>query len=325
MSLRTLLVGAGGIAQAHARAAWETSDVQLVGVVDPRPAAAEALAESHGCKAFADLAAALAATKPDAAIVCTPPNSHEELAVACLAAGAHVLCEKPFALEVVVAERMVAAAKAAGKLITMASKFRYVPDMIRAKAALAGGAIGEPVAFFNSFTGRVDMTKRWNAQPRVGGGGVLMDNGTHSIDIIRYLLGPVKSVRADAGRTVQGVEVEDSAQMMAKAADVLAHVELTWSYNAEREQYVTVCGSAGTIQVGWKQSRMKTANAAEWQPLGLGYDKHVAFRAQLENFAHAAAGREPLRIGADDAVASVAAIDAAYRSLRNGGGWQETA
>jgi predicted dehydrogenase len=320
-----LMVGAGGIAQAHARAVWETADIALAGVVDVRAAAAEALAESHGCRAFATLEEALAATAPDAALVCTPPNTHEALAVACLAAGAHVLCEKPFAPDRPAAERMVAAAARAGKLLTMASKFRYVPDLVRAKAALAGGVIGEPVAAFNSFTARVDMTRRWNADPAVAGGGVVMDNGTHSADIVRYLLGPVSAVRADRAAQIQPCPVEDSAWLGLRVGEVLANVELSWSSNAERDHYVVVCGSAGAIQIGWKASRIKTAHAAEWQPLGLGYDKHVAFRAQLENFAGAIVGREPLRIGPEDAVASVAAIDAAYRSLAAGGAWQDVA
>jgi predicted dehydrogenase len=95
----------------------------------------------------------------------------------------------------------------------------------------------------------------------------------------------------------------------------MGNVDLSWSVNKELDWYVTIYGSAGTIQVGWKQSRVKRAGGA-WEVFGDGYQKTRAFRAQLANFARAIRGTEPLVITTEDAIASVDVIEAAYRSLR---------
>jgi len=313
-----LLVGTGGIAQSYASAFETHPDAALVAVADVRLNAAQAMATRFGCPAFTSLTDALDATPAvNAVILCTPPNTHEELTLAALARGQHVLCEKPFTLTIESARRMATEADRAGRLLTMASKFRYVADISRARDLIESGTIGEVILFDNAFTGRVDMSKRWNADPAVSGGGVLIDNGTHSVDIMRYFLGPLAEVHAVEGKRVQGLPVEDTARLFVRSsAGVMGSVDLSWSLNKELDWYVNVYGSAGAVQVGWKQSRHKQAGG-DWVVFGTGYDKVQAFRDQVTNFARAIRGEEPLRITAEDAVASVDVIEAAYRSMHD--------
>lgn len=312
------LVGAGGIAQSYAQAFENHPDARLVSVADVRPDAARAIAAKHDCPAYTSHAELLAAgPKPDAVVICTPPNTHEDITTTFARAGVHVLCEKPFTLTPSGARRMVAEARRAGVLLTMASKFRYVDDVSRAKELIAAGTIGELVLFENAFTGRVDMTKRWNSNPAISGGGVLIDNGTHSVDLMRFFLGPLAEVHCVGGRQIQPIPVEDTVRVFVRsAAGVRGSVDLSWSLNKELDWYVTVYGSAGTLQVGWKQSRYKLQAGGDWVVFGSGYQKTQAFQAQLGNFARAIRGVEPLVIAAEDAVASVDVIEAAYRSLR---------
>ncbi len=311
------IVGAGGIAQSYAQAFADHPDARLVAVADVRADAAAALAGPFGVPAFASYQELLeGGPRAEAVVVCTPPNTHEEITTAFAASGAHVLCEKPFTLTRAAARRMASAAKKAGVLLTMASKFRYVGDVTTARELVVSGAVGEVVLFENAFTARVEMANRWNSNPQVAGGGVLIDNGTHSVDLMRYFLGPLAEVHCVEGKRVQQLAVEDTVRVFVRsAAGVMGTVDLSWSINKELDWYLTVYGSAGTVQVGWKQSRVKRGTGP-WEAFGTGYQKPYAFRAQLANFARAIRGTEELVITAEDAIASVDVIEAAYRSLR---------
>jgi predicted dehydrogenase len=314
--LTFVLVGAGAIAQSYVQALTSTELARLVAVVDTRPEAAKTAAEASGARPFATCEEALLATNPDAAIVCTPPSTHPELCIRLLEKGVHVLCEKPLAVGYTNARRMVDAAARCGVLLTMGSKFRYVEDMVRAKSIVSSGVLGEIILFENTFTSRVDMSKRWNSNPRVSGGGVLIDNGTHSVDLIRYFLGPIAEVQAVEGKRLQGLEVEDTARLFVRSqSGVMASVDLSWSLNKERDSYLDIYGSAGIVRVGWKESKYQQASSPGWVVFANGYDKQAAFRRQLENFCNAIVGEERLLITSDDALASVQVMEAAYQSL----------
>lgn len=319
------LVGTGGIAQTYSQAFKASNCCDLVAVADVRIAAAEAFAEPFGAAAYDDHMAMAENTELDAVIIATPPNTHPDIATYFMDRGVHVLCEKPLCLSVEEAKRMIDAAEKAGVTFTMASKFRYVEDVVKAKAMVASGVLGEIVQFENAFTAKVDMSKRWNADAAISGGGVLMDNGTHSVDIIRYFLGPISEVLAvDAGGT-QGLSVDENIRLMARTADgVIATVDLTWGINKELPYFISIYGTNGTLHIGWKESKYKLNSSPDWVVFGNGYDKVQAFRSKIENFKNAVLGEEELLINADGALASVEAIDAAYRSLQ-GNHWQPVA
>lgn len=311
------LVGAGGIAQSYADAFKDHPDASLVAVADVRAEAAAAIAGKFGVPSFGSYQELLNnGPRAEAVVICTPPNTHEEITTAFTAAEMHVLCEKPFTLTAAGARRMATAAEKAGVLLTMASKFRYVDDVTKARELITSGAVGEVVLFENAFTARVEMGKRWNSNPAIAGGGVLIDNGTHSVDLMRYFLGPLAEVHCVEGKRIQHLPVEDTVRVFVRsAAGVMGSVDLSWSVNKELDWYLNIYGSTGTVQVGWKQSRVKRGSGA-WEVFGSGYQKTAAFRAQLANFARAIRGTEPLVITTDDAIASVDVIEAAYRSLR---------
>ncbi|MDH3492218.1 MAG: Gfo/Idh/MocA family oxidoreductase, partial [Acidobacteriota bacterium] len=189
--LRFALIGTGGIAQTYA-AAFQSSDCcELKAVADIDKTSADAFAEPFGAKSFDDYRSLAEKVEFDAVIISTPPNTHPEIAIHLMGLGKHVLCEKPLCLSSADAVRMNEAAVENGVIFTMASKFRYVADVIKAKSLVASGVLGEIVQFENAFTSKVDMSTRWNSDAEVAGGGVLIDNGTHSVDIIRYFLGPI--------------------------------------------------------------------------------------------------------------------------------------
>jgi predicted dehydrogenase len=314
-TIRFAIVGAGGIAQSWAQAFLGHPDATLVAVCDVREDAAAKLADTLGAAAYSNLDHLLSDGRFDAAILSTPPDTHEEFAIRLLEAGVHVICEKPFTIGVESAHRMIAAARRAERVLTMASKFRYVPDVIKAKSLIDDGLIGDVALFENAFTSRVDMRSRWNADPQISGGGVLIDNGAHSLDLTRYFLGPLAEVHAIEGRRFQPLKVEDTVQVFVHTvAGVLGTIDLSWSINKERESFIELHGLKGTLRIGWKKSVYKLGSG-DWITFGNGYDKTTAFRDNLGNFARHIMGREPLVIQSDDALANVAAIDAAYLSM----------
>jgi predicted dehydrogenase len=310
------IVGAGGIAQAYAQAFNESNCCELVAVADVRADAAAALSEIVGGKAYSNHTE-LKDLGLDAAIVATPPSTHTDIVCFFLDAGIPVLCEKPLCTNSADAMRMIAAAERADVVFTMASKFRYCADIVKAKGILASGILGEVIQFENAFTANVDMSKRWNSNAEVSGGGVLIDNGTHSVDIIRYFLGGIESVLAvDAGGT-QGLAVDENVKMFAKTADgVTASVDLTWGINKELPYFVSIYGTNGTLHVGWRESKYKLNSSPDWTVFGSGYEKVASFKGKVENFAAAVRGKDELFITPADALASVQVIEAAYASMR---------
>jgi predicted dehydrogenase len=317
--VRFAIVGAGGIAQGYSQALEESAEARLVAVADIRTEAARALAERSRCPSYGShQALAGGSTAFDAVLVCTPPSSHEEIATYFLNRKVPVLCEKPFTLTSAGARQMTQLARQNGVQLTMAAKFRFVEDVIRAKSIVASGILGEIILFENAFTSRVDMSTRWNSDPRISGGGVLVDNGPHSVDLMRYFLGPLADVQVVAGKRVQGVPVEDTALIFVRSkSGIQGRIDLSWSINKELDSYIKIYGSHGTISVGWKESKYRQFSSPDWVVFGKGYNKVQALRSQLENFARALRGKEALLITAEDAVASVEVIEAANRALRD--------
>ncbi len=314
--LRFGMVGAGGIAQAYAQAFDSCEAARLVAVADVRGEAARALGEGAGCHSYDSYQTMAARSRLDAVVICTPPVTHPEIAIHFLERGVHVLCEKPFSIDSRSARKMIEAANKAGVKLTMASKFRYVDDVIRAKSIVTSGILGEIILFENAFTSRVDMSNRWNSKPSISGGGVLVDNGSHSVDLMRYFLGPLAEVHVVEGKRVQGLDVDETVRIFVRSeSGVMGSIDLSWSIDKELDSYINIYGSQGTISVGWKESKYRQSSSREWIVFGKGYNKVQAFRSQISNFAAAIRGEEQLLITAEAALASVEVIEAARNAL----------
>jgi predicted dehydrogenase len=311
------LVGAGSISRAYVQAFGHCTKAELIAIADVNEDAALSLASGvQGAKTFSSWESMCSTVELDAVILCTPPSTHEAISVGLLHRGINVLCEKPLCTSIESAERMRQAANESGRLLTMASKFRFVDDVVRAKDLLDAGVIGDLVLFENAFTSFVDMSERWNSVPAISGGGVLIDNGTHSLDLARYFLGPLVDVHVVEARRGQGLEVEDTVRVFVRnAQDSVGSIDLSWTINKELENYINLYGTRGSIRIGWKQSTAKT-EGRDWVVFGSGYDKVKAFSEQIENFTAAIQYGEPLRVTLDDGIASVEVIEAAYESLR---------
>jgi predicted dehydrogenase len=315
-TLRFAIIGTGAIARAYEAAFSSLSQATIVAATDTNVVAASGFAQRNGCAAYSSVHELLRRAEFDAAVICTPPVSHEAVACALLQSGKHVLCEKPLAISSMQARRMLECARRNGVLLTMASKFRYASDVRRARELVMEGVIGDLVFVENAFTSHVDMSSRWNSDATISGGGVLIDNGTHSVDILRYFLGNLRDVQVVEGRRMQGLAVEDTVRLLVhNDQDVIGSADLSWSIDKQLETFVGLYGSRGTILIGWKESRLRRRGEAQWEQFGGGYDKIQAFRDQLANFCGAITGSKRLLITPIDALASVEVVQAAYAAL----------
>jgi predicted dehydrogenase len=316
--LKIGVVGAGGIAQAYAALFAESTTATCVGVADVRIDAARAMAERLGAAWFvsADELAALAAL--DAVVLCTPPATHVALAELFADRGVHVLSEKPLALNRHGAAEMALVAERTGIVVTMATKFRFCDDVNRAALIIASGRVGVLRLVEVAFTSRVDMSGRWNVEPSVSGGGVIIDNGTHAVDLVRHLLGPVSEVLAVETSRPADFVVEDSARLNLRTeGSVDAHVDLSWSIDKSLADFVRVYGTLGEIRVGWRESAWR-AYGSDWETIGDGYAKGPAMGGALDAFCRAIRLEAPLPVTVDDGIAAALCVDAAYESLRRG-------
>jgi predicted dehydrogenase len=319
--IKLAVVGTGGIAQAYAQVLAGMPEVEVAHVADVRRDAAQAFGAPLGATAWADHRDIPVGTADgvDGAIVCTPPATHADIAEHFLGAGVAVLCEKPLTSDTASARRIIDVARNRPALLMMAAKYRYVEDVIRAKAMIAAGTIGAVQLMENSFTGAVAMRGRWQADRSTSGGGVMIDNGTHSVDLVRYLLGPITSVLAIDGPRIQQLPVEDTASIACwTEPGARAMIDLSWSVDKRLDTYVSVYGTEGALRLGWAGSWWKSDTNPEWTAFGTGYRKIDAMRAEVLDFVGAVRDGRPTMITLDDALASVAVIEAAYRSMEAG-------
>ena len=312
------MIGAGSRAQAYAPVFAAHESAELVAVADPDLLAAARASEPLGCRVFDSHASLLRWGDFDAALICAPPVTRAPIALDVARSGKHVLCEPPLSPDVASARRMLRAASRCAVQLTMVSKFRLVGDVVQAQAFIAAGVLGDVLTFENAFAHRVDVAGSWRAAPNAAGGGVIADQGSHALDLLRYVCGPISAIAAYEGARVQKVAVEDTAHVVARTTSgVLGSIDLSWSCDQESDHYLRICGTEGEIAVGWARSRYRRNDGHGWVSFGCGYDAAQALHDQLDNFCRALGGEEQLAVTPDDALAAVEAIAAAHRSLRS--------
>ncbi|MEV4546113.1 Gfo/Idh/MocA family protein [Micromonospora echinaurantiaca] len=200
---RVGLVGAGGVAQRHARVLGGFADVELIGVTDVLPAAAADLAAAYDTRACADVEELLAAG-PDAVYVCVPPFAHGPAEEAVIAAGLPMFVEKPVAVDLATAERIGELIARRGLRTAVGHHWRYLPVVERARRLLAD----RPVRMVaGAWLDKVPPVAWWSRRDRSGG--PVVEQAAHVLDLIRVLAGEVSEVTAYADGTPPPVDGAD--------------------------------------------------------------------------------------------------------------------
>ena len=216
-ALPIALIGAGLIGRTHIDRLRHSDTLALAGIADPTEAGRTA-AEAAGVPWFADHRALLDTVRPRGAIVATPNAAHVPVAVDCLARGVAVLVEKPVADTVAEAQALVAAQRRTGVPVLVGHHRRHNPLIARAREIVASGRLGRMVAATALATFLKPDPYFETAWRRRKGGGPILINLIHDIDLLRFLLGEVASVQAVASHAVRGFEVEDTAAAVLRFA-----------------------------------------------------------------------------------------------------------
>lgn len=245
--MRFAIVGAGAIANLRKMAIDSLADSTLAGVFDIDPARAQALAGAG--TVFASVDQMVASDAVDAVIICTPPNTHAAIAIAALAAGKHVIVEKPMAHTLQACQQMIAAARAHDRVLTVGFNHRYFPAIKDLRAAVTSGEIGElsHVRGYTGHAGLAEFKAQWMYDKEVMGGGALLDNGIHMIDLVRHVMGPVDSVYGKAlNRTWQLGPVEDNGYaILTGPTGVIGTIGASWTEWKGYHFYLEAYGSKG--------------------------------------------------------------------------------
>lgn len=189
--LKVGVIGCGRIAQAHLSNLRSSPEASVVAVCDVRPEAAKRAAEPTSAAVFTDPAAMLEAVEMDAVYVLTPTQTHGELGAAVLGSGRHLMVEKPLAAALEDADRLVEAAHRSGKVAAVGHQWRYLKGAGRAREALDGS----PLALVHAWYYWTWPLVGWIAK-RATGGGQMLDQGIHLLDLARYLAGEVSEATA---------------------------------------------------------------------------------------------------------------------------------
>jgi predicted dehydrogenase len=318
--LRVGVVGAGMIAGCHVRAYAADDDVDVVAVADPRTDKAQRLAGTVGADACADLDGVLD-LDVDIVSVCTPPHSHADLTVRALAAGRHVLCEKPLAGSLADGRRIVEAARASDRVVMVGQVSRFEPEHRAAKDLVDGGYVGDVAMMLHSMTAPLPGWSEggWLTDPRQSGG-PLLDLSVHSFDYLAWLCGsPATRVHALAADSPVGPSTY-TLTTVRYASGAMGQVEASWAHPAGRgfRAVVEVSGTAGRISWDYDSIAggamfLDGGQTVPFDPLGeRGYRREVAAMTR--------AVREgtPSPVPAEAGYDAMRTALAAHESLRTG-------
>jgi UDP-N-acetyl-2-amino-2-deoxyglucuronate dehydrogenase len=212
----SVIIGCGKVAETHAIALNELEKSKLIGVYDLNYERAQMFAQRYNSRAFDDLSVMLCSPEVQMASICSPHTTHPEMVVACAQAGVHALLEKPMSVDLAGCDQAIRAGELAGVKLGVISQRRFYKPVQRVKTAIEAGKIGRPVLATVTVMGWRDQEyyqmDPWRGKWASEGGGVLLTQTTHQIDLFQWFMGPIDEVFGYwTNLNHPYIEVEDTA------------------------------------------------------------------------------------------------------------------
>ncbi|MGN7383989.1 Gfo/Idh/MocA family protein [Paenibacillus sp. SAFN-117] len=254
--LRFAIVGAGVIAPFHAKAITSNPQAELVAIADVEKPKAKKLAEEFSVKdIYTDYEIMLQREDIDAVSICVPSGLHAEVAIAAAEAGKHIFCEKPLDITVDKMDRMIRTARERQVKLGVVYQRRTFPAAIATRKAIQEGKLGKLVlgdAYLKYYRSpEYYRSAGWRGTWELDGGGALMNQGVHGVDLIQWMVGDVESVFAYSAPLVRSIEVEDTAVAAIKYKNgAFGVIQGTTSVYPGMETRFEIHGENGTIIFG---------------------------------------------------------------------------
>lgn len=334
------IIGCGTIGPWHANGIKALDEAELVAVCDCIPERADKMAQDYNAKAYIDYLEMINSPDIDAVCICTPSGMHADMAIDAARAGKHVLAEKPIDVNLSKIDQMISGCRMAGIKLGVIFQRRTSPLWGQLKQAVAKGSLGKMVladAYLKYHRAQSYYDSgEWRGTWALDGGGALMNQGVHMVDILQWIMGPVESVFAHADHLARNIEVEDTAVAVLKFANgAFGVLEGTTSVYPGLEHRLELHGDKGSILVQgekvvrWEIHGEQTAlpsddgnggvdiklGTAETPPTAAHIQGHQAQILDLINAVRE--DRDPMVTG-EEARKAVEIILAVYRSSKTG-------
>jgi predicted dehydrogenase len=331
------LIGSGNISGTHARAASAVAGVKVVAVYGPHPERVEKLASGYSARGYTDLDRFLDHRPMDAVAIGTPSGLHAAHGVAAARRGLHVLVEKPIDITTARADTLIDAARDHGVKLGVFFQDRFAPGVRSLKAMVDQQQLGRAllasarVKWFRPREYYAQST--WRGTRALDGGGALINQGVHTVDLLLWLLGPVRRVTAIAKAAWHTIEVEDTALALIEFENgAVATLEATTAAFPGYPRRIELTGTEGTaileddrlvavdLRSGAGGTRSEVVASPQNSPRSSSpvVADASGHRAVIEDFVAAIKGERPPLCDGPSARQSVALIEAIYASAREG-------
>jgi predicted dehydrogenase len=304
------IIGAGGISRTHVHAAQGIAGVEVVAVYGSNRDKTAALALEAGATAYGDFERFL--THPlDMVAIGSPSGLHAEQAVAAVRGGRHALVEKPVDVTTAKIDALIAEADRAGRIVGVFFQERLMPEIVALKQRVDGGELGTPLFISGQMhwyrPPEYYAVSKWRGSKTLDGGGVLINQGIHTLDLMLHLFGPVRRVSGRIATRLHAIDVEDTAAALVEFENgAFGTFEGTTAADPGFPRRIEIAGSAGRAV---HEDPARPVTVADATP----------HRRVFEDFIDAVKTGRPPMCDAREGRRSVALIEAICRSAQSGG------
>ncbi len=246
------IIGCGVISKWHADSIEQIEDAKIICAYDLRFESAEKFAKERGCIAFKTLEEMLSSKDIDIVCICTPSGLHAPLAIKAANAGKHFIVEKPMAITKKQVLDMIDAVEKNKVKGAVISQLRFTKSIQRVRKAIQNGELGRIIlgdVYMKYYRSpEYYASAGWRGTWEMDGGGALMNQGIHGIDVLQYLVGPVVSVSGVCKTLTRDIEVEDTANLIVEyASGAIGTIQGTTSVEPGYPRVIEISGTRGTI------------------------------------------------------------------------------